>query len=69
MPGTEIFKAATSRIYAFQLVDVVSLGAHIVWLLKGSDLIMLFLQKECVLTFNEIESLARLFYSMGVNKN
>lgn len=27
-----------------------------------------FLQKECLLTFNEIERLARLFISMGVNK-
>ena len=43
------------------------LGAHIVCLLKCSDLIML-LQEECLLTFDEIERLARLFISMGVNK-
>ena len=28
----------------------------------------MLLQKECLLTFNEIERLARLFISMGVNK-
>ncbi len=27
-----------------------------------------FLQEECLLTFDEIERLARLFISMGVNK-
>ena len=49
------------------VIDRCILGAHIVCLLKCSDLIML-LQEECLLTFNEIERLARLFISMGVNK-
>ena len=55
------------KIYVFQLLIVVILGVHTVCLLKCSDLITL-LQEELLLTFDEIERLARLFISLGVNK-